>query len=81
MQSQNEPMSFLQLPLVAVQEKTKQFNAVLPLPQSNTSNCAANTALLGGIKKGVQMSQACPSAGSVTTEVRPELYHVPSSFS
>lgn len=71
MQSQNEPMPFLQLPLAALQEKTMQFNAVLPLPQSNTSNCAANAALSGGIKRGVQMAQVCRSAGYVTMRLDP----------
>lgn len=77
MQSQNDPMPFSQLPLAALQEKTKQFNAVPPLPQSSTSNCAANTALLVGIKKGAQMAQVCHSAGCVTTEVRPKLSYLP----
>lgn len=81
MQSQNDAVPFSQLPLAALQEKKMQLNAVLPLPQSNTGNCAANTALLGGIKNGVQMAQVCHSAAYVTTEVRPKLYHVPTSLS
>lgn len=52
MQPQNDPMPFSQLHLAALQKKTTWFNAVFPLAQSNTSNCAASAALLGmGLRK------------------------------